>query len=95
MLITGEVHGVEAKGAYFEVEFWADFIWPNLVCKMSKDDVAAAANLTQGDVVTVSGKILGVPGVSNVVVEPCEIFEGGSGDRATTPKVWPTATPVS
>ena len=62
---------------------------------MSKDDVAAAANLTHGDVVTVSGKIPGVPGVSNVVVEPCEKSESGPGDRATTPKVGPTATPVS
>ena len=94
-LITGEVHGVEAKGAYFEVEFWADFIWPNLVCKMSKDDVAAAADLRQGDVVTVSGKILGVPGVSNVVVEPCEIFESGSGAPAATPRPAATAYPAT
>ena len=77
------------------MEFWADFIWPNLVCKMSKDAVATAANLRQGDVVTIVGKILGVLGVSNVVVEPCEILESGSGDRATTLKVGPTATPVS
>jgi PII-like signaling protein len=55
-----------------------------LVCKASKEQTTVAAELRKGDVISVRGKILGVPGVSNVVVEPCEVLKGGTGTQTTT-----------
>ena len=71
--ITGHVWSVNKRGQYWEVEFISG-LGPNLICKMSGEDMDVAASLKQGERVTVRGKILGVPGFINVVVEPCEVI---------------------
>ena len=92
--ITGKIEKIESKGDRIEVNLVGVgdlFPLASVVCKTPQGQASAAAQLRKGDVISIRGKILGVPGFSNVVVEPCEIFEGGPGDRATTR---PTAKPV-
>ena len=71
--ITGHVWSVSKRGQYWEVEFLSG-LGANLICKMSGEDMDVAASLKQGESVTVRGKILGVPGFINVVVQPCEVI---------------------
>ena len=71
--ITGVVGSVKKKGKYWEVEFISGY-GSTLICKMSDEDIDAASSLKRGERVTVRGKILGVPGFINVVVEPCEVI---------------------
>ena len=75
--ITGQIYEIEAKNDQIEVNLEAVgelFNFTYVVCKMSEADTADAAQLRQGQVVTVRGKILGVPGFSNIVVEPCALL---------------------
>ena len=71
--ITGHVWSVNKKGQYWDVEFISG-VGANLICKMSGEAMDVAASLNKGERVTVRGKILGVPGFINVVVEPCEVI---------------------
>ena len=71
--ITGHVWSVNKKGQYWEVEFISG-LGANLICKMRGEDTDVASSLKQGESVTVRGKILGVPGFMNGVVEPCEVI---------------------
>ena len=71
--INGVVGSVKKKGKYWEVEFISGY-GSTLICKMSGEAMDVAASLNKGERVTVRGKILGVPGFINVVVEPCEVI---------------------
>lgn len=74
--ITGQVEKIESKGDRIEVNLvglQALFSLTSLVCKIPEEQTSAAAQLRKGDVISIRGKILGVPGVANVVVEPCEL----------------------
>ena len=75
--ITGQIYEIEAKNNQIEVNLEAVgelFNFTHVVCKMSESYTSEAAQLRQGQVVTVRGKILGVPGFSNIVVEPCALL---------------------
>ena len=71
--ITGHAWSVTKKGQYLELELLSA-IGGNLICKMSRDDTDIVGTISQGESVKVRGKILGVPGFSNVVVEPCRLI---------------------
>ena len=75
--ITGQVEEIESKGERIEInlkeiEEW--FALTTVVCKIPEEHTQSVMNLRKDDVVTVRGKILGVPGFSNVVVEPCVVL---------------------
>ena len=75
--ITGKIEKIESKGDRIEVNLVGVgdlFPLASVVCKTPQGQASAAAQLRKGDVISIRGKILGVPGFSNVVVEPCEIF---------------------
>ena len=75
--ISGKVYKIESVDGLIDVNL-ADvqelFVMNTLVCKMSKGYANVAAKLRKDDIITVWGKILGVPGISNVVVQPCKIL---------------------
>jgi hypothetical protein len=75
--ITGQVEGIESKGDRIEInlkEFEEWLALTTVVCKIPEEHTQSVMNLRKDDVVTVRGKILGVPGFSNVVVEPCRVL---------------------
>tara|TARA_Y100000588_G_C14226434_1_gene913364 strand:+ start:1395 stop:2120 length:726 start_codon:yes stop_codon:yes gene_type:complete len=85
--ITGQIYLVEAKNNKVEVNLEAIgeiFTLTYVVCKMSEDEIYKAAQLRKGQVITIRGKILGVPGFSNIVVEPCIILVSNSGHGSNT-----------
>ena len=89
--MKGKVEKIENVGGRIEVNLVGLqdlFALATLVCKIPKEQTNIAAELRKGDVISVRGQILGVPGVSNVVVEPCEVLKGSTGTqtaRSTTP----------
>ena len=75
--IKGEVVGKEKKGGLYEISLvGAGGATGNVVCKMEAHDVEKAAKAIKGQVTTIRGVIIGVPGFSNVVVRPCTILDG-------------------
>jgi hypothetical protein len=75
--IDGAVGEIESKGSRIEVNLapiGEMFVFTTIVCKISEEDTQSVLNLRKDDIITVRGKIKGVPGVSNVVVEPCVVL---------------------
>ena len=73
--ISGEIRKIEEKGGLFEVSLRGrDFGFSELICKLPADHLNAVTNLRSGDNIEVRGLILGVTGVSNVVVDPCTLI---------------------
>jgi len=96
--MKGKIDKIETVGGRIEVNLVGLqdlFAVTTLVCKMPKEQTNVAAELRKGDVISVRGKILGVPGVSNVVVEPCEVLKGGTGTQTATSSTPLQPPPVS
>lgn len=73
--ISGEISDIEEKGGLFEVSLRGkDFSFSDLVCKVPSDQLDAVSELRSGDRIEVRGLILGVTGITNVVVKPCTII---------------------
>ena len=51
---------------------------------MAADELEKAANVTKGQVLTVRGTILGVPGFQNIVVKPCTVLDGPAATAKPT-----------
>jgi hypothetical protein len=72
--IIGKVIGKEKKAGLYEISLGG--ATSDVVCKMEAHDVEKAAKAKKGHLITVRGVIIGVPGFSNVVVQPCTIWDG-------------------
>jgi len=85
--ISGEISGIEEKSGLFEVSLRGeDFSFSELVCKLPSDNLDAVTDLRSGDNIEVRGLILGVTGMTNVVVKPCTIiFPVSATNQINTP----------
>ena len=73
--ITGPVYKIDERGDFVEVSLRNTVdIYPEIVCKIASSQRESVAQLLPGNRLTVRGKILGVPGFINIVVEPCIIL---------------------
>ena len=74
--MRGKVEKVESVDGKIEVNLVGTqdmFRMNNLVCKVSADQTDEAVVLRKDDVVVVTGKVLGITGLFNVVAEPCKL----------------------
>ena len=74
--MRGKVERVESVDGKIEVNLIGSqdlFRMNSLVCKVNMAQAKEAIDLRGGDVIVVTGKLLGVTGFTNVVAEPCKL----------------------
>jgi tetratricopeptide (TPR) repeat protein len=74
--INGKIIGKVKKNGLYEISLQGGRSSSgDVVCKVAASELETVANLTKGAGVTVRGTILGVPGMKNIVVQPCTILD--------------------
>ena len=72
--MTGEIRKKTKKEGVYEISLEGDGVIGEVVCKVSALNVRAA-EAKIGRVATVRGRVIGVPGCVNVVVQPCTVLD--------------------
>ena len=74
VLARGKVNKAFTKGNRVEVELYGfDTTEKVVVCKLEISQQSTISNLLSSKEIIVKGKVLGVPGFSNIVIDPCSI----------------------